>query len=175
MKTKQDDLAGADLGKYDDVDIFGLDEFGEATGLPAIYGAAIGSGVGTIAAIAVRSLNSTQKLSGYSELIGLGAGVAAGAAMVFWPGQHLRHAGWVAIASATLNNGLRAAEAYFKGLMGLSGAMIENVPRAAGLSGGLGLIQAEPLGSSGRQAMLMGAPPMNMLANSWGSNVYSKK
>lgn len=170
MKIKQDDLAGADLGKYDDVDIFGLDEFGEATGLPAIYGAMIGSGAGTVAAIGVRSIK--PEWAGYSELIGLGVGVAAGGAMAFWPGGHLRHAGWVAMAAAVLNNGLRSAEAYFKGLMGtgLRGAMVENVPRAAGLQGaGLGLIQAEPLSGPGRQAMLLGAPMRNPLSSSYGA------
>jgi hypothetical protein len=114
MTTMKDsgDLGG-DLGRrseFDDVDLFGLDEFGAPVGLAPLYGAMIGTGAGTLAAIGVRSMK--PEWGGKSELIGLAAGVLAGGLMVAFPGT--RHAGWVAMASAGLNNGLRAVEQYYR-------------------------------------------------------------
>lgn len=101
---------------YDDVGLFGLDEFGDPTGLSPLYGAAIGAGVGSLAAAAVRQLAPAPAAPTdfdwhkNSALIGAAAGIAAGGVMVAFPGT--RHAGWVAMLTAALSQGITALEAY---------------------------------------------------------------
>lgn len=176
MKNDNGALNG-DLGRgYDDVDIFGLDEFGDPSGLGALYGAMVGAGVGTVASIGVRSFKPAWAAS--SELIGLGAGLAAGGAMVAFPST--RHAGWVAMAAAVLNNGLRAAENYFKDstpTAGLRGREIEYLS-GGGLGRGLGMIQAEPLqgaamGGPG-QVALLGGPQVSPMAARYGATYMTR-
>jgi len=119
MKKKQASLAHA-LGSYGDdqhmgdVDLFGLDSFGQVAGMPALWGGAIGALMGTGTAIAVRQLlkpaagQTANPALPYSELIGLGAGVVTGGIMYAYPGT--RAAGLAAMAVAAINNGLRFAE-----------------------------------------------------------------
>lgn len=167
--TKEIDSAldGADLGKgYDDVDIFGLDEFGDPSGLPAIYGAMVGTGIGTLATLGVQSFWAEK--AAYDELIGLAAGLAAGGVMAAMP--KTRHAGWVAMASAVLNNGLRAAAKQFKAM--------QEQPAANGIGmhmiqplnghGSLGMLQAEALNGPGGVELL--GPQTSQLAKSYGAN-----
>lgn len=135
-------LAGGDLGDlgrgYDDVNLFGLNEWGEPVGLSAIYGALTGVGVGTLGSIAARSFGSAgMKSMGNSELVGLAAGIAAGGIMAVFP--NTRHAGMVAMAAAVANNGLRAIEGYFSGSLGMV-----QIDQRRGF-GGLGMIQAQSL------------------------------
>jgi hypothetical protein len=165
-----------DLGRgYDDVDIFGLDEYGDPQGLGALWGAAVGVGAGTLAAIGGRSFGSMSVKN--SELLGLGVAVAAGGVMAAFKGT--RHAGWVAIASGLLGNGLRTIEAYMSaGTTGhYSGVQFQQIPRISAGMNGLGMIQAQPmngqmgmngLADSRRSLQLMGGPPVSPLAARYG-------
>lgn len=162
--AKDNGLGGADLGSYDEVSMFGLDEFGAPVGIGPLYGAVIGVGAGTLTAIGVRSLTS---YGAHSELIGLGVGVAAGAIMVA-ASESTRHAGWVAMAAAALNNGLRAVEQYFRqgSVMGFTQIESRRAP--------LGLTQIEsrrrPGGLAGGGAQLYAPPKINRGAGHWGAS-----
>ncbi len=187
MKT-QENLNGAARegtplgGDFDSVNLLGLDDFGLADGMWSLYGAMIGAGVGTLTAIGVRSFKG--EYGGYSELIGLGAGLAAGAALAV--SQKTRHAGFVAMASAVVSNGLRAAEFYFKGLQVKSTATQRPYMPAPtadkGLYGpgysveALGLTQAVPVNGLGtsRQVALLGGPQVDMMAKNYGSSYLSR-
>lgn len=92
-----------------DVDAFGLDEFGQPVGLNPVWGAAVGTGLGTVSAIATRQF--MPRFAEHSELIGFGVAALASGAMVAMPGT--RAAGWTGLASAFLNNGLRQLELMF--------------------------------------------------------------
>lgn len=119
MKKKQASLAHA-LGSYGDdqhmgdVDLFGLDAFGQVAGMNPLWGAGIGALMGTGTAIAVRQLlkpapgAAANPALAFSELIGLGAGVVTGGIMYAFPGT--RAAGLTAMAVAAISNGLRALE-----------------------------------------------------------------
>jgi hypothetical protein len=142
-------LGENDLGRgFDDVNFLGLDEFGDPTGFGALYGAMIGAGAGTVAAIGYRSYKKDGDTF-KSELVGLAVGVLAGAAMVAMP--KTRHAGWTAMAASVLSNGLRAAEAHFKGAT-VNGAQVEYL---SGLRG----IQAEALNGANAQLLGNSTPP----------------
>lgn len=173
MTVKENDLGG-DLGKsYDDVDIFGLDEFGDVGQgqWGPLYGAMIGTGVGTLTAIGVRSFKGGPGGWGqYSEAIGLLAGVVAGGAMLLY--QPTRHAGWVAMASAALNNGLRAVEQYMKQGTSehpLGYAQVQTTRRVGPNALGMADIQnlGRPRRLAGPQASLMG-PQASLLGPSFG-------
>jgi hypothetical protein len=158
-------LNGSDLGRgYDDVDLFGLNEFGEPEGLSPIYGALTGVGVGTLAAIGARSFGDSGSWTrNNSEFLGLLASLAAGGTMAFFPST--RYSGWVAMAAGLANNGLRVVESYFstggvfKGNMGYAAFD----PRRPGL----GLVQAKALNGP-RTPTLLGPPNP---ANARQSNV----
>lgn len=96
----------SDVGE---VDMFGLDEFGEPAGGDSMWGAVIGGGVGTGAAIIARAMTQpTSKLHQFSELTGLLAGGIAGGVMMAFPGT--RRMGLAAIATAFVTNGMRQLE-----------------------------------------------------------------
>lgn len=158
-----------DLGRgYDDVDILGLNEFGEPTGLHAIYGALIGAGAGTLGAVAARSF-TTGTLHDNAELVGLGAGAVAGGIMAAFPST--RHAGWVAIATAFVSNGLRAIEHYFSSTTATAGygmPSIQSYPRMSAGMNGLGIVQAQPL--NGRGTQLLGPPKISGMAARYGTS-----
>lgn len=90
------------------VDLFGLDEFGAPAGLNPLWGAVIGSGLGTLGAIGTRQFT---RFGRHSELVGLAAGALSSGAMLFFEGT--RDAGWTGLASSLLNNGLRQLELMF--------------------------------------------------------------
>lgn len=96
----------SDVGE---VDMFGLDEFGQPAGGDSMWGAVIGGGVGTGAAIIARAMTSpTSSFHKYSELTGLLAGGLAGGVMMAFPGT--RRMGWAALATAFVTNGMRQLE-----------------------------------------------------------------
>lgn len=107
----QNGALGGELGS-DDVDMFGLDEFGMPAGGDAMWGAMIGGGISTGAAIITRAVTKpTSKIHQYSEAIGLLGGAVAAGAMMAFPGT--RHMGWAALATSFVTNGLRQIEASF--------------------------------------------------------------
>lgn len=107
MSTK--DLQGlADVGE---VDMFGLNEFGEAEGLPALYGVAAGAVLSGAGPALVRWALPSQRE--HSELWGFGAGVGVGALMAIM--RSTRNAGWACMLTAGIASGLRLLENWFSG------------------------------------------------------------
>lgn len=99
----------SDVGE---VDMFGLDEFGQPAGGDSMWGAVIGGAIGTGSTILTRALTSpTSKIHKYSELTGLLAGGLAGGVMMAFPGT--RRMGLAAMATAFVTNGLRQLESTF--------------------------------------------------------------
>jgi len=114
------------MKKTEHVDAFGLNEFGQPAGLNPVWGAVVGTGLGTLGAIGARQFGKTGgKMSQYSELVGLGMGALASGAMAFFDGT--RAAGWTGLAAVALNNGLRQLEQSFfaKKANGIEGTVID--------------------------------------------------
>lgn len=112
-KVMHSALGDHDMG--DGVDLFGLDEWGQPVGMNPLWGAMAGVGVATAATIAVRQLTkpasagaAESTLHKFSELVGGAVGALAGGAMIFFP--RTRAAGWTALATALVGNGLRQLE-----------------------------------------------------------------
>lgn len=163
----------SNLGRgYDDIDIFGLNEYGDPEGLGALWGASIGVGVSTLTAIGGRSFGGMTVKT--SELLGLGAGVVAGGIMAFF--RSTRHAGWTAIAASVLGSGLRALEGYFSStghFMGLGMPSLQPMPRfQPGMNGPMGIVQAQPMNGLGNPSrlQLMGGPKVSPIATRWGAS-----
>lgn len=98
-----------DWGDYDDADLFGLDASGSVVGINPSWGVIV-SGVGTLAAVGVQQMSANPKVQKASELIGLGVGVAAAAAMIV--PKKTRSAGWAALFASIMNHGPRAIASY---------------------------------------------------------------
>lgn len=80
-----------------------------------LWGAAIGTGAGTLTAVGIRQLVNPlthPKLYGWSEGIGFVAGALPGAAMMFLGKGKYKDAGLTAIVSALVCNGVRQAEMF---------------------------------------------------------------
>jgi hypothetical protein len=183
----------SNLGSYDDmsgsVDLFGLDEFGQPVGLNANYGAAIGAGVQSGTAAAVRRMTSWGQ---YAEGIGAAVGVASGAVMMAFPGS--RNAGWTAAITSLVSGGIRQLEAMLgggatngigmpvinrqmlvPGSAGLSGLGLPTIERSASLSGPPQLQNAGDYGLSqnpgAKQAQLVG-PQISGLGAHYGATLF---
>jgi hypothetical protein len=137
-----------------DVDMFGLDEFGEPVGMKSYWGSAIGGVAATGTAIAVRALSKSPTMLKHAEGIGLAAGVIAGGAMMAMKGT--RHAGWSAIAATLATSGLRYAEQLFMTPPLLGAVEIERTGVIRPLQGdidvrtmdgGMGIATIEPTGA----------------------------
>jgi hypothetical protein len=116
---KNGNLGDADgFSDVGNVDMFGLDEFGEPAGGDSLWGAVIGGGVGTVGAILTRAMTApTSKVHSYAEALGGVAGAVAGGVMIAFPGT--RRMGWAALATALVTNGLRQMEqSFFPGSAG---------------------------------------------------------
>ncbi len=149
---------GANGDYMGNVDLFGLDEFGQPIGLNCNWGAAIGAAAQASGAMAVRRFTA---MDDYAEGIGAAIGAGAGAVMMAFPGS--RAAGWTAAITSLVGGGIRqlenmlgserAANAARNAAQGNSTAgmglpVIDPqylVPGSAGLmGGGLGLATIEP-------------------------------
>lgn len=108
-----------------EVDLFGLDEFGQQVGMNSAWGALIGAGLGTGTAIAVRALAAAPTWKKYSEGVGFFVGAAASGLLMAFQGT--RGAGWAALAATAATNGLRQLEVLFSpaALAGMGAAVIE--------------------------------------------------
>jgi hypothetical protein len=90
-----------------EVDLLGLDEFGQNPGLSPLYGALIGAGVANLTTIAVEQFaDPGQWVFDNSDAVGFGVGLAASAAMYALPST--RHAALASAAAVALSAGLRA-------------------------------------------------------------------
>lgn len=119
---KSDTALGAygdgDYTEMGQVDLFGLDEFGQPVGMNPLWGAVIGGGIGTGTAIAVRALSAgygpgatTFDYHKWSEGIGFAVGAATSGLLMAFPGT--RAAGWAGMAVTFMTNGLRQLEQMF--------------------------------------------------------------
>lgn len=143
------DQAGAGLGDYGDVsdvanvDMFGLDEYGQPHGLGALWGAAIGGGVATAASIATRALWKSPSGFKWSEGIGFAAGALAGGVMMAFPNS--RHAGLTAILTSFVTSGLRQVEVLLMAPKAAGWGMVtaDRIPHVFS-TGGLGLATLAP-------------------------------
>jgi hypothetical protein len=115
------------MNQLGNVNAFGLDEMGQPVGLNPVWGAVVGTGLGTVAAIGTRQFTKYGK---HSELVGFGVGALASGAMIAFEGT--RAAGWTGLASAFLNNGLRQLELmFFKPDMSAAAEAVEQAAAAA--------------------------------------------
>ena len=172
------------------VDAFGLDEMGQPVGLSPIWGTVVGTGLGTIGAIATRQF--APSLAGKSELIGLGLSALASGGMIAFEGT--RAAGWTGLASAFLNNGLRQMELMFlapklpeaavdaaaAAAAGMGGFVIDptealglveiNQTHALG-DGGMPTLVGADLASASQHVQLVGGPSLAEHGGHWGATV----
>lgn len=168
---EDDSLSGGALGSglgESDINLFGLDDFGEVAGARELWGAALGAAVGTGVAIGVRAL-AGESMARYSELIGLGAGLAVGGAMIAAPGT--RAAGWTAVTTTMVGNGLRALEQLFLTPAASTpvGAVVPEAVNAFGSvviepTHALGAVVPETVQMAGAQ-LAGDAPPVSLLSN----------
>lgn len=171
------------------VDFFGLDSMGQPDGNP-MWGAFVGTGLGTLAAIGVKQYMPRQ--AKHAEVIGMGAGVLGGA--ILWLAGH-RASGITGAVSAVLNNGLRALEGYvFKssaamsGARGLRGVVIEptqalgmvDVERTQALmgatsdNGGMPQLVGANLQSAADHIQLVGGPQLAQHSGAFGATVIGQ-
>lgn len=179
MKHNNDNLG---LGG---VDAFGLDEMGQPVGLNPVWGAVVGTGLGTIGAIATRQFS--PKLAKHSELVGFGLASVASGAMIAFEGT--RAAGWTGLASAFLNNGLRHMEKMFAE-KSIEGSVVPNPLQGVVIdpTEALGLVEINPtyalgegndmptlvganLASASDHVQLVGGPSLAQTAGHWGATV----
>ena len=158
------------------VDLFGLDEFGQATGLSPLWGAVAGAGFQSAGAIAWRAYKN-DKDDAYADLVGAGAGALAGGVMMAFEGT--RHAGWTAVAVSLVAGLSRYAETKL-------------MEAPAGATAGYGLPTIEPqyalglptieptqaFGNAdmpqlvGNQPELVGGPAVSGLAQHYGATLF---
>jgi hypothetical protein len=137
MQMSDMDFGGEMDGEVGTVDMFGLDEFGMPAGAESLWGAVIGGGLGTGAAMLTRALVDplkSPKLYGYSEGIGFLAAGLAGGIMYAFPAT--KRMALAAVAMAFVNNGLRQMEMWL------------HAPKAAGYFGGVAIDRAYPVPGS---------------------------
>ncbi len=119
------------------VNMWGMNGLGAVSGLHPAVGAAVSVGLGTGTAIAVRQFK--PEYDKWSELIGGGVGLLAGAAMMISPKS--RGAGVTGIVATVLNNGLRFAE-----------SMITKKPAMVANTAGYGIVTPEVVPTLGAVA-----------------------
>lgn len=185
----------------------GIETFGAAKGgkkINPLWGAVVGTGVGTATAIGVRQVaGPASKWSAWSEGIGFGAGaLASGAMMLLTKGKRGRMAGYTGMASAFLNNGLRQLEVMlFKPSLG---DVVEDVSQmTAGpvmqptdvLQGQMGIVDVEPavalgayqeqntdmpqlvgasLANANAHIQSVGGPALSQYASHWGATHWGQ-
>lgn len=173
------------------IDAFGLDEMGQPVGLNPVWGAVVGTGLGTIGAIATRQF--APRLAAHSELIGLGLSALASGGMIFFEGT--RAAGWTGLASAFLNNGLRqmelmyfapklaeaAVDAASAGVQGHWGEVVIDPTEALGLveinptqalgEGNMPTLVGASLAAASDHVQLVGGPSLAEHGGHWGATV----
>jgi hypothetical protein len=183
MKNAQQIAATlGDAGLGAGYDAFGLDDFGMPDGNP-MWGAFLGTGLGTITAIGVRRYTTKGQ---YAELIGGAAGVVSGGVMY---ALGMKSSGLTAVVSALLNNGLRALEqklfAASPAVSGLRGVVIRPT-QALGMTeirptealmgptadqGGMPQLVGANLRAAQDHITLVGGPQLAQQGGAWGATV----
>jgi hypothetical protein len=132
------------LGK---VNLLGLNAFGNNPGMDALFGAAIGGGVSTVATLACEHSGSDKAIT-HSDAIGFGFGIASAAAL--YAKKSTRHAAFGAALGAFLASGLpwiKRSLAPTKSAAAVAAvtAVVTNPAAAAADFKGLGLHQIQNL------------------------------
>ncbi len=134
------------------VDLLGLNSFGNPVGLNPIWGTLIGGGVAGVTQMTVKH-TASGNVQMNSDLIGLGAGVATAGLMLSMKGT--RHAAWGALLGAFLVSGLSWLERVLLGTVALPTATAQVASQVAAASGGgggamsgLGIARTRQLGLS---------------------------
>lgn len=173
------------------IDAFGLDEMGQPVGLNPVWGAVVGTGLGTVGAIATRQF--APSMAKHSELVGFGLSALASGSMIMFEGT--RAAGWTGLASAFLNNGLRQMELMFlapsataetaalKGFGRASYAreMVIDPTEALGMieinrtealgAGEMPTLVGSSLSAASQHVQLVGGPGLAQHSGHWGATV----
>ena len=134
------------------VDLLGLNHFGQNPGLNPIWGTLIGGGVAGITTMTVNH-TMTGKAQVNSDLIGLGGGLAVAGLMYAMP--RTRHAALGAALGAFLVSGLKWLERVLFGTVQLpasTAAVASQVAAGAGVQG-LGIATTRQLGIATTRAL----------------------
>lgn len=162
MKSENKDLNGYD-GDIGEVDLFGLNEFGEPEGMNPTWGAVIGAGLGTGTAIAVRALATPGGSFDYhkwAEGIGFLVGGATSGVMIAFPGT--RAAGWSGLAASFLACGLRQIEVLFQTTEQVTGIGAPVIERLDGFGITVPEYVPQMYGVAGAQVS-NGRPPVDLM------------
>lgn len=166
-----------------------------------LWGAAIGTGAGTLTAVGIRQFVKNPTMVKYSEGIGFLAGALPGVAMMMLGKGKYKDAGVAAIVAALANNGVRQAEQLMltagtpkaAETAGIAGTVID--PTTV-LQGQLGLTELTPasallgayqegqrddlpqlvganLAAANSHIQGMGGPALSAYASHWGSTHFS--
>ena len=150
-----------------EVNLLGLNEFGEPEGLPPLYGAFIGAGAPAIVSALVR-MATDKGSSWYMKSDDVGFGVGAAAALGLWAMPSTRRAGVMAGLGLLVSAGVRFVERHLMGSAALG------LPQVDYLNGAMGLPAATPQspaygminGGSIAGASLSESPPVDLLGQS---------
>jgi hypothetical protein len=169
-----------------------------------MWGAAIGVGSGTATAVGIRQFVNPAahpKMWAYSEAIGLGVSTLSGAAMLLLGKGKWKDAGWTALASGFLNNGLRQIEMMMltpklPSVPTMGDAVVEPTQVLQGQ--GLGIVDIEPatalqglgayhesgadlpqlvgatLQKANEHVQLVGGPALSEHGAHWGSTLFAR-
>jgi hypothetical protein len=126
------------------VDLLGLNEFGENPGMNPLYGMLIGGGVSSVTSMALSRGTPGSAAQQNADLIGFLVGLASGGAL--WAMKSTRHASWGAFAGAFLASGLK----WLEGVLFAPSAPAQPVkgmgmPMINALNGQMGLPQISAL------------------------------
>src|SRR5262245_14670669 len=159
------------------VDLLGLNSFGENPGLNPLWGVMIGGSVSGLTAAALS--RGTGKAAMHSDLIGLLAGIATGGVM--WSMKSTRHAAFGAFAGAFFASGLKWLEGVLFGAPAMhpaaaaaaaaAGTKGIGLPMMQPLNGGLGLPMMQPLNGLGLPSIAPTIPPQGAIPGVAGPQV----
>jgi len=161
-----------------EVNLLGLNEFGEPEGLPPLYGAFIGAGAPAIVSALVR-MATDKGSSWYMKSDDVGFGVGAAAALGLWAMPSTRRAGVMAGLGLLVSAGVRFVERHLMGSAALGLPQVDylngfGLPQVDYLNGAMGLPAATPQspaygminGGSIAGASLSESPPVDLLGQS---------
>lgn len=122
-------------GLLGDVNLLGLDEFGQNPGISPITGALIGGGVAAGTAMTLGHIQGGT-MAADREFYGLAAGLGAAALLWLSGPSRARHASWGAAVGAILAEGLPWLEKKFLGTVQLPAATAATATAVAAAAGG---------------------------------------
>jgi hypothetical protein len=131
------------------VDLLGLNQFGENPGMNPLYGVLIGGGVAGGTSLLLSRGAPTSTATQNADLIGFLVGLASGGAL--YAMKSTRHAAFGALAGAFLASGLKWLEGALFGPSAPAGAPVSGrgrgmgLPQINALNGGFGLPQISAL------------------------------